>query len=478
MITIHALTGLLLTYTMAACATVVTAALAAPGAHRSRGVLASFVAVVLGATLAALAQPGRNIVVQTALLVARFDRATLAAIVAGSMAGLLAGWALRLTGHTVWGRAALGLCHLAAAIGMAALVARDAVSPYLSTPDSAAADSGLIERDAAPGFRLEVVHQLSCAPTSLALDGRGRLHVAGYAGLAFQNGVVLRLDRPAPGAAYLETPVADYLNRPHGLAFLDGDLYISRAGQYTRAVGGKIQQQNTGAVTRCRDLDGDGSFDHFEDVLADLPGAQQPDGLHQNNGIAFDNEGSLFVTVGMRSDHGPAAHPYEGTILRLKRDDTQPVVFARGLRNPYDLTFGPGESLFCTDNDDNSRGAGDELNLIVEGGHYGHPYAALDSIAMTSTRPPLLKSKSALEGLAYAPPGSLPTGYDDCLYVASYGDGHVNRIRVNHKGGDVVAVMDVLARVPGVVDLVIAVEEQAIYACSHDERKLYRITAQ
>lgn len=478
MITIQALTALLLTYTVAACAAVMMAALVDRGANRSRGVVAASVAVIGGATVAALVQPGRNVVVQMSLLLAQLDRPTLAAAAAGCMTGLLAGSALRLGGLTIWRRVALGLVHLAAAFGLAALVAKDAISPYLSTPDASATDSGLIERAAAPGFRIEMVHQLSCAPTSLAIDDRGTLYVAGYAGLAFQNGVVMRIDQPTPGAAYQETPVARYLNRPHGLAFFEGDLYISRAGQYTRAVGGKIQQQNTGAVTRCRDLDGDGNFDHFEDMLADLPGAQQPDGLHQNNGIAFDNEGNLFVTVGVLSDHGPTRHPYEGTILRLKRGDTEPVIFARGLRNPYDLAFGPGKSLFCTDNDDNTRGAGDELNLVVEGRHYGHPYASLDSVEVTGTQPPLLTSKSALEGLAYAPPGSLPAGYDDCLYVASYGDGHVNRIRIDDHGDDAVATMELLARVPGVVDLVVAADERAIYACSHEERKLYRITTE
>jgi glucose/arabinose dehydrogenase len=302
----------------------------------------------------------------------------------------------------------------------------------------------------------------------------GHLYVSGYGGIALQNGSVLRIERDPQTGSTREVQVAGYLNRPHGIAFHDGALYISRAGQYTRAKNGRIVQENTGTVTRVQDLDGDGRFDHYTDVVSDLPGAQQPDGMHQNNGIAFDTEGNLLVTVGIAADH--SAHPYAGTILRSGPDGANITVFARGLRNPYDVAVGPDGSLFCTDNDPDDTSPGDALYHVVLGGHYGFPYASSESgTEVIGTQRPLLRSKSPLEGITYVPAGRFPDGFDNCLYVASFGDGHINRIRLERNGDSYRATMDTFARVPGALDVTFA-PDGALYACSFDQRKIYRIT--
>ncbi|MBI3466170.1 MAG: PQQ-dependent sugar dehydrogenase [Planctomycetes bacterium] len=444
--------------------------------HASASWLPASAALIAGVAASSFASSGRNALVQLCVELWHLERTHSAAFAAGCSLGLLAGFALHHA-TTRPARAWFGAVHLAAVAALGLITLKDQLSTYLARPQDVGASGRLFAQAAPAGFKIEEIHRLSIAPTSIALGPDGLLYVAGFGGVAFQNGVVVRLERA--GAELHETVVASSLNRPHGIAFHEGDLFISRAGQFSRAVNGAIVHQNTGCVTRARDLDGDGVYDHFTDILEDLPGAKPPDGLHQNNGIAFDAQGYLYVTVGVCSDHGPPVHPFEGTILRARPDGSDVGVFARGFRNPFDLAFGPDAALFCTDNDANAAGRGDELNHVMQGGHYGHPYSALaDGATLDKEVLPLLRSDAALEGLAYAPPGSLPNGFDDCLYTASFGNGQIIRIRLKETNTSFQATTEQFARVPSVVDVAISAQEHAIYACSHDERKIYRISPQ
>jgi glucose/arabinose dehydrogenase len=66
-----------------------------------------------------------------------------------------------------------------------------------------------------------------------------------------------------------------------------------------------------------------------------------------------------------------------GTILQANPDGTGLRVYARGLRNPYDLAFDASGRLWATDNGSDAPCATvDELDLIVDGGDYGWPYGA------------------------------------------------------------------------------------------------------
>ncbi|HEY7425438.1 MAG TPA: hypothetical protein VH682_14500 [Gemmataceae bacterium] len=427
----------------------------------------------VGAASAAL--PGRNSIVQTFRDVVGLDRTQSAALLGGVCCGGVA--ALALLGWAA-GRQRLlaGLLHVGVVAVFSLLLLKEVLSPYLANPDQTSSPSALVERPVVLGFKIEEVAKLSIMPTCLAVGPDEELYVAGYAGIAYRNGVIHRLHQSAQSGPLEEIRVADSLNRPHGLAFYKGDLYVSRAGQYTRAEKGRIVEIDTGSVTRLRDLDGDGVYDNYTDVVTGLPGAQNPDGLHQNNGITFSRD-FLYVTVGTPSDHGPPNHRYAGTIVRARPDGSELAIFAQGLRNPFGIAVGPGEQVFCTDNDADFTNPGDALYHVVEGDHFGHPYNAVSkSITVAGAKAPLLRSRSALEGLAYAPPGSLPLGYDDCLYVAAYGDGHLKRVRLRQEGQGYSTEMDFFAKIPGVLGVAVSPKERAIYACSHENKKIYRIT--
>jgi glucose/arabinose dehydrogenase len=324
-------------------------------------------------------------------------------------------------------------------------------------------------------FVLEEFHQCSIHPVQIAVGPEGDVYVAGYWGAAFHDGVVARLSQSPEDGTIHETTIARNLGRPHGLAFHHGDLYVSRSGQFARAEAGRLVGINTGAVTLLRDLDGDQLIDYYEDVVADLPGAQGPDPLHQNNGIAFGPDGALYVTVGAHSDRAPVTGMFEGTIVRAALDGSAPEVFAEGFRNPFDLCFTASGQLVGTDNDASDRRNGDELNLIRAGKHYGFPYADGSRQHPEGTVPPLLVNRNqTYQGLCYASSLDLPTRYRDSIYVASYGSGEIHQVQIRPEGDTVRAVSSVFARVPGALDITVTDKGEFYIACFHS-KKIYRL---
>ncbi len=117
---------------------------------------------------------------------------------------------------------------------------------------------------------------------------------------------------------------------------------------------------------------------------------------HLFNGIVVSPDGKwLYVNSGSRTDHGEIEDnkgafpdtreiPLTARIFRLPADaldlmlpndeaGLKEYVFARGMRNAYDLEFAPNGDLFASDNSPDADYP-DELNLLQEGKHYGFPW--------------------------------------------------------------------------------------------------------
>lgn len=327
-----------------------------------------------------------------------------------------------------------------------------------------------------PAFVLEPYYECLSHPIRIAVGPDGRLHATRFKGVALQEGVVVRFAPDSRTGTVMETVIAENLNRPFGLAFHEGDLYVSRTGHYLRARHGTVTETNTGAVTLLRDTNGDGLMDYYHDVVTELPGAQGPDPLHQNNGITFGPDGFLYVTVGAHSDRTPPTGAYEGTILRSRPDGSELGVFARGFRNPFDVAFGPGADLFCTDNDSSSTGYGDELNHVVEDQHYGFPYdEGKDRHPQGTIEPLLVEKKGTLQGIAYTTSERLPEEYRDCLYVANYASGEIYRVRLTLENGRYRAERTLFARIPEALDIAID-PDGTIYVSCYGSKIIYRLT--
>lgn len=121
-----------------------------------------------------------------------------------------------------------------------------------------------------------------------------------------------------------------------------------------------------------------------ETVLYDLD--KRNSGIHNGGGIAFGPDGKLYVGAG-DDGNGNAAQQYtstHGKILRLNADGSVPsdnprsdlaapgnAIWARGLRNPFMLTFQPGTGrLFINEV---GGGAWEEINEGAADANYGWP---------------------------------------------------------------------------------------------------------
>lgn len=265
-------------------------------------------------------------------------------------------------------------------------------------PQSTPAAPPAPEVELPEGFAAFLVADDLSSPTSLALDGEGRVNVSEV------GGTVWRLrDEDGDGAFERRDRFAEVESRVTGIALApDGALFVS----------------HTGGVTLARDLDGDGRAEDVREVVSGLP-----NGRHQNNGLAFGPDGRLYLTNGSTCNDCQEADARSAAILRLNADGSNIEVFASGLRNPYDLTFTPDGRLWATDNgSDPPCNTIDELNLIVEGGDYGWPYSP-GCDAFAEGTPPVadMGFNTSSDGLVYYGADAFPTEYRGSFFVAQFG---------------------------------------------------------
>ena len=265
------------------------------------------------------------------------------------------------------------------------------------------------------------------------------------------------------------------LFRVFGLAVRDGQIYVSRSGFLARAKKGRIEYENSGAISRLSDLDRDGMMDYYEDLVEGLPGSQGPGPAHSNNAIVFGPDGSLYITQGSPSERDVLNHPWEGKILRASPDFHEVIVYASGLRNPFGLVRGPDGLLFATDNDVTAPGPGDELNLIKEGADYGHPYViGGDDGGGMFVKPLLLSDNtSSFAGMAYSDSPSLPEEYRGCLFIADFLANRILRVTVTRNGDVYSAQATSFVQVPAPIG--IAVTRSGVFYITSYEGAIFRV---
>ena len=292
------------------------------------------------------------------------------------------------------------------------------------------------------------------------------------------GGGIVRVS-PNPDGTHSQRVVAlsALLFRPYGLVAHEGDLYVSRSGLHAEASEGEVHYESTGVVTRLRDVDGNGEFEHFHDVLRGLPGLRDPDTMHQNAGLVFAPDGSLFVATASADDRSIDQHEWAGVVLRLPPGGETPEVFARGLRNPFGLTVGPDGSVFVTDNDVEEN-PGDEVNLVVRGAHLGHPFVIGSNRGEDEgfTAPIFVDSNGGnLTGIVLAKSPNLPDEYRGSLFVTDYTRDRLLQIRLEGEGDSTrVAEVRAIAYIVGPLD-VAETAEGDLLVVSRNDRKIYRV---
>lgn len=212
------------------------------------------------------------------------------------------------------------------------------------------------------GFALDFVGQFPGEVQQITYGQDGRLYAT-----VLENGTltgaVWVMNEDGITERYSETMVS-----PLGLAFQPNTdtLYVTS----------KLTLENGGLLWRIRS---DGTQDI---VLDDLPCCFQAVG-NQPNGIAFGNDGLLYIGVGALTDHAEssqpevqafaALQPNEAAILRVNPHTGDVGVRATGIRNAWDIAFDSRGRMFATDTG-LVTGEGDRLLRVEIGADYGFPF--------------------------------------------------------------------------------------------------------
>ena len=113
-----------------------------------------------------------------------------------------------------------------------------------------------------------------------------------------------------------------------------------------------------------------------------------PKGFQGFNGIAFGHNGRLYVGVDAglldNNDHGPATlSPYLYDILSMTAQGKHVKVFAKGIRQPWQMAFAPGSnSPFVSDLGQDgpkrieAKNPPDFLLKVKKGANYGFPHCS------------------------------------------------------------------------------------------------------
>lgn len=223
--------------------------------------------------------------------------------------------------------------------------------------ESRAAPLPLFALELPPGFTIEVFARVPNA-RQMAL-GKNTLFVG-----SMRAGKVYAV--PLRGA---RTPVviADGLEMPVGVAFRDGDLYVSAVGR----------------ILRLRGIEARLMRPPRPEVVSDA----YPDETHHGwKFIAFGPDGSLYVPVGAPCNICAPDPERYAMISRLDPATGKIEVVARGVRNSVGFDWHPQtRELWFTDNGRDWLGDDappDELNRLAEvGEHFGYPHCHGGKIA-------------------------------------------------------------------------------------------------
>ncbi len=202
------------------------------------------------------------------------------------------------------------------------------------------------------GFKLGLFADLgSGLPRVLEFDPKGTL----FASIPGQGKVVALPDEDNNGVVDKEVAVLIGLNRPHGIAFVGGKLFV---GESDKVVKYDYDPGSLGVSNR--------------QVLFSLSGG----GRHFTRTIKI-HEDKLYTSVGSSCDTCIEEDPKRSTVLVSDLNGEELRVFAKGLRNTAFFAFDSQGQIWGNDMGRDFLGDSlppDELNIIEDGKDYGWPW--------------------------------------------------------------------------------------------------------
>jgi glucose/arabinose dehydrogenase len=293
-------------------------------------------------------------------------------------------------------------------------------------PFATAADKLPADRLKAPkGFKIEVYASGIPNARSLRLGDKGTLFV----GNRVLDKVYAVVDKDGKRTVKV---IASGMDRPNGLAFHDGSLYVAEGTRISK-------------------------FEKIEDnldnppkpvvIYSDLPN-------HQSHGwkfIAIGPDNKLYVPVGAPCN---ICIPPDtnAQLRRINLDGTRMEVVARGIRNTVGFDWHPvSKELYFTDNGRDWLSEdlpNDELNRVTRvGQHFGYPYCHQGDVpdseygwghTCSEFIPPVAKlgPHSAALGMRFYTGRMFPAEYRNAIFVARHGSWN----KTDKIGGDIVVV--------------------------------------
>lgn len=234
------------------------------------------------------------------------------------------------------------------------------MAPVAPLPDDPAASLHLPQ-----GFQANTFARLTPAggdyfrgPRFMAVGPDGHL----YLSLGRDNKVVMLADRNHDGRADEIITVADRLNAPQGLAFVDDKLLVANQDGVVKIENNRAQPFITGL----------------------------PVGGHTLKSLKLGPDGYLYLNVGSSCNACAESDPLRATILRYTKDGKPAgkagAIWAEGLRNSQGFAWHPQtHAMYAANagadmrsNTQNGKPVDDlppeHFNRIEGGAHYGWPY--------------------------------------------------------------------------------------------------------
>ena len=308
-----------------------------------------------------------------------------------------------------------------------------------------------VDKDALPnveeGFQINffVKEPHIINPSSLCFDKKGQLYVG--AGPQYRHPkedsptdyIKILIDSDNDGVAETIKTFAEGLNCVQAMAWKGDELWVANAPE----------------LTVLRDTDGDDVADEYQIIYTGLNNLR-----HSVHGLNWGPDGWLYFTMGntwvkpnapkpirdlqgIKSDdktqypltkiytketYPKSFHPLnkqemEGGIFRCKPGGYDLELFARGMRNPWDMCMDSGFNWLATDNDPGRPG--ERIFMPIRHGHYSmkHPWkfdwmGKHIAVAPSSDLFPSVSGSGT--GVAYYTSEHFPKKYRDHYFIADW----------------------------------------------------------
>ena len=239
-----------------------------------------------------------------------------------------------------------------------------------------AAEPGVPNFTIRPGYKVTIAAKDFGQARFMEFGDDGTLYVS----QPQQASVTALKDKDGDGVYETKTKFLTGFKDCHGMVFDNGWLYISST--------------INGSVKRAKSTKGDGVADVVEDFLP--ANSVPPGGGHPFIGIVFTKD-HFYTTTSDPQNMTDALPSDRKCVWQFDRDGKNRIQFATGVRNTEKLRLRPGtEELWGLDHGSDNFGGkygeskgnqpitdelpGEELNHIVEGAFYGHPFISNNRI--------------------------------------------------------------------------------------------------